>query len=108
MSSASLPLVKANKSSENRYICHLTVKIKPYKKIVILRGLDELFPACNCTVCSVRYVLVRVRPRFFDQVGHEAMYASSGNKHFFTKSCHRQTYQNYEQSRQKLVTILGN
>ena len=34
------------------------------------------------------------------------MYASSGNKHFFTKSCHRQTYQNYEQSRQKLGTIL--
>ena len=25
------------------------------------------------------------------------MYASSGNKHFFTKQCHRQTYQNYEQ-----------
>ena len=25
------------------------------------------------------------------------MYASNGNKHFFTKSCHRQTYQNYEQ-----------
>ena len=40
---------------------------------------------------------IRVRPRFFDQVGHETMYASSGNKHFFTKSCHRQTYQNYEQ-----------
>ena len=39
----------------------------------------------------------RVRPRFFDQVGHETMYASSGNKHFFTKSCHCQTYQNYEQ-----------
>ena len=50
----------------------------------------------------------RVRPRFFDQVGHETMYASSGNKHFFTKSCHRQTYQNYEQSRQKLGTILEN
>ena len=30
--------------------------------------------------------LLRVRPRFFDQVGHETMYASSGNKHFFTKS----------------------
>ena len=41
---------------------------------------------------------ITVRPRFFDQVGHETMYASSGNKHFFTKSCHRQTYQNYEQS----------
>ena len=49
---------------------------------------------------------IRVRPRFFDQVGHETMYASSANKHFFTKSCHRQTYQNYEQSRQKLGTIL--
>ena len=42
----------------------------------------------------------RVRPRFFDQVGHETMDAYSGNKHFFTKSCHRQPYQNYEQSRQ--------
>ena len=39
----------------------------------------------------------RVRPRFFDQVGHETTYAPSGNKHFFTKSCHRQTCQNYEQ-----------
>ena len=39
----------------------------------------------------------RVRPRFFDQVGHETIYASSGNKHFSPKSCHRQTYQNYEQ-----------
>ena len=38
----------------------------------------------------------RVHPRFFDQVGHETNYASSGNKHFFNKSCHRQTYQNYE------------
>ena len=37
----------------------------------------------------------RVRPSFFDQVGHETMYASSENKHFFTKSCHRQTYQNF-------------
>ena len=25
-----------------------------------------------------------------------------GNKHFFIKSCNHQTYQNYEQSRQKL------
>ena len=25
------------------------------------------------------------------------MCASSGNKHFFTKSCHHQTYQNYEE-----------
>ena len=39
----------------------------------------------------------RVRPRFFEQVGHETMCAFSRNKHFFTKSCHHQTYQNYEQ-----------
>ena len=39
----------------------------------------------------------RVRPRFFDQVGHETMYACSGSKHFVTKPCHRQTYHNYEQ-----------
>ena len=25
------------------------------------------------------FLLFRVRPRFFDQVGHETMYASSGN-----------------------------
>ena len=55
-----------------------------------------------------RHREARVRPRFFDQVGHKTMFASGGNKHFFTKSCHRQTYQNYEQSRQKLGTILEN
>jgi len=49
------------------------------------------------TVQSTPILQFRVRPRFFDQVGHETMYASSGNKHSFTKSCHRQTYQNYEQ-----------
>ena len=51
--------------------------------------------------------MIRVRLRFFDQVGHETMYASSGNKHFFTKSFHRQTYQNYKQRRQGLGPILG-
>jgi hypothetical protein len=40
--------------------------------------------------------------RFFDQVGHQTTYAYIGNKHFFTKSCHRQTYQNYEQLHQRL------
>ena len=50
----------------------------------------------------------RYHNRFFDPVGHETMYASSGNKHFSTKSCHCQTYQNYEQSQQKLGTILEN
>ena len=34
-------------------------------------------------------------------------YASSGDHHFFNVSC-RQTYQNYEKSRQKLGTFLEN
>ena len=36
---------------------------------------------------------IRYHLRFFAQV----TCVSSGNKHFFTKPCHRQTYQNYEQ-----------
>ena len=40
----------------------------------------------------------RYRPRFFEQVGHQTTSAYIENKHFFTKSCHRQTYQNYKQS----------
>ena len=47
-------------------------------------------------------------PRFFDLVGHQTTNASIENKHFFTKYCHPQTYQNYEQSRQKLGTFLEN
>ena len=39
---------------------------------------------------------IRYRLRFFDQVWHQTTYLSIGNKHFFSKSCHRQTYQNYE------------
>ena len=46
---------------------------------------------------SVVSVQIRVHPRFFNQVGHETIHVSSENKHLFTKSCHRQTYQNYEQ-----------
>ena len=42
-------------------------------------------------------LLHRIRPRFFDQVGHETMCTFSRNKHFFTKSCYHQTYQNYKQ-----------
>ena len=48
--------------------------------------------------CCIGDTLIRVRPRFFEQVGHETMYASSGNKKNFAASYHRQTYLNYEQS----------
>ena len=49
---------------------------------------------------------VRYRPRFFDH--HQTTYVSIGNRHFFTISCHHQTYQNYEQSRQKMGKFLVN
>ena len=57
-----------------------------------------------CEDCEAKFYNfdrdIRVPSRFFDQVGHKTLYASSGNKHFFTKSCLRQTYQNYEQPTQ--------
>ena len=65
----------------------------------LLNSVSKIFVYWHC-------IFIRVRPRFFDQVGHETMHASSENKHIFSKSCHRQTYQNYEQSRQKFGTFL--
>ena len=67
-----------------------------------MQGMRQKFGSAGAGIpCYVQchvYYLGTVT-YFFDQVGHETMYASSGNKHFFTKSCHRQTYQNCEQSR---------
>ena len=37
---------------------------------------------------------IRYCPTFFDQVGHQTMSAYIENKHFFTKSCHRQKIMN--------------
>ena len=42
-------------------------------------------------------IYIRNGPRFFEQVDHKTMLLSSGNKRFFTKSCHCWAYQNYEQ-----------
>ena len=30
-------------------------------------------------------IMIRYRPNFFDQIGHQTTYASMGNKHFITK-----------------------
>ena len=59
----------------------------------------DMVAACiyECMYFISLLISIRVRPRFFDQVEHETMYASSGNKHFFTKCFHRQTYQSYEE-----------
>ena len=42
------------------------------------------------------------------RVGRKTTYATNVSKRFFTISCNRQTYQNYQQSQQKLGTFLEN
>ena len=45
-----------------------------------------------CEIVIFKYISTRYRPRFFDQDGHQTTSAYIENKHFFTKSCLRQTY----------------
>ena len=54
------------------------------------------------------YWLSTVRDFLIELYMKPNMHLSRRNKHFFTKYCHHQTYQNYEQSRQKLGTFLEN
>ena len=70
---------------------------------MLFKGNLLSIPESYCQAITARY-----RPRFFDQVRHQTTYASMENKHFFTKQCHPQTYQNYEQNRQKLGTFSEN
>ena len=79
-----------------------TAKIFP-TRITAGNFFPEKKPSEGLVILIHRYkVLSRDRPRFFDQVRHQTTYAYIGNKHFFTKSCHCQTYQNYEQPLQSL------
>ena len=54
--------------------------------------------------CTLK-TLLRYRLRFFDHVGHQTTSAFIENKHFFTTSCHLQTYQNYELPPQSLQNL---
>ena len=54
-----------------------------------------------CVVC----LYIRYCPRLSNQVEHQTTSAYFENKYFFTKSCHRQTYQNYEQPPQSLQNL---
>ena len=67
------------------------------KKIKTIQDSQATQVRNHHNIYSDSKLLARIRPRFFDQVGHETMYASSENKHSFFKSCDRQTFQNYEQ-----------
>ena len=80
--------------------------LSSFEKVKILKSFTYISEKNSNSL--TRHRCDRYRPRFFDQVGHQTMYASMRNKHFFTISCHHQTYQNYEQSRQKLGTFLEN
>ena len=60
-----------------------------YKKLLFFGSL------LNACLNLSFFILIRYHSRFFVQVGHETTYANSGNKHFFAKSCHCQTFQNY-------------
>ena len=57
------------------------------------------------TQCSHHTPTLESIQDFFDQVGHQTTNASIRNKYFFTNIfIVRLTYQDYEQSRQKLST----
>ena len=57
---------------------------------------DDVPKECWNSICCRQKSTLESFQDFFDQVECEITYASKGNKHFFTKKCHRQTYQNYE------------
>ena len=52
-------------------------------RVVRLKGKHCRKP--HCRNLDMFGLCPRVRPRFFDQAGHQTTYASIGNKYFFTK-----------------------
>ena len=89
--------------------------IEKYLQFKFSPGLTSIFksgllisPSQICILSNALSFYSRVRPRCFDQVGHQTTSASIGNRYFFTKLYHHQAYQNYEQRRQKLGTFLVN
>ena len=86
------------------YLDNLQVSIYLYTELIV----TYILWVSNKFTLYVLCISIRYRPRFFHQVEHQTMYASMGNKYFITKYWHRQTYQNYKQSRQKLGTFIEN
>ena len=67
---------------------------------------DDLVTGHDTLSLSNR-TFIRCHSRFILQVGHEDTRASRGNKHFFTKSCHRKTFQICEQPLQTNKFVLS-
>ena len=67
----------------------------------LVQGVSSMINPGNIFFASF---LIRYHSRFVVQVGHETTYAAIGNYHFFTKTCHCQTYQNHEKDLCKAST----
>ena len=81
-------------SSETTYCQNITTNRFTFKSCGIMDFGHEIDGQDECILDFVRnlrlkiinYTLsLRVRPRFFDQVGHQTTNASIGNMYFFTK-----------------------
>ena len=62
------------------------------------QGSPFVFPNLPNLINTLLYSVFCQLPFRFLFYGSNKYDASSKNQHFFTKSCHRQTYQNYEES----------
>ena len=62
---------------------------------------------CQMYNLSIHFIVYSPIDTFQDfLIAHETTYAYIGNKHFFDKSCHRQTFQNSKISCQKMCSNL--
>ena len=58
---------------------------KPWKSQLLFSYQGPYFNYVSTFLSIFDQLSTRDRQRFFDRVGHETTYASSGNKHFFIK-----------------------
>ena len=76
-------------------------KVNPLNRQLV--NPTSFLPGGFTTVAIVN----RHRPRCFDLVEHQTMSAYIENKNFFTKSCHCQTDQNYQQPPRNFLIKVG-
>ena len=81
--------------ASKRAFCISSTSFQTNFSLMIVIGSKKI----GCAICTKVYI--RDLSRFFDCWAHETTYAYIGNKHFFTKSYHCQTYQNSKISWQK-------
>ena len=97
-----LKIRKVEVTKQRRHFKKLIIKWAFFVKHLYFKRVQIFTGGFHLVECGVG---LRYRPRFFDQVGYQTMSAYIENKHFFTKPCHCQTYQNYEQPSQSLQNL---